>query len=307
MKKLALASVAASFVICSGLPTPAMSVEPVDYVRVVGWGGLYAGGYFGAGQGDVRTTFDDWSTFTSRDVNQGLNFTNTFTNSTMDWGWGSGSGNIAGAQADLFFGYNLPVGRRFMVGLQAEGTPWSTYTLDTDGRRDAKSETVNTNTNATTTTDRRTGTSSSSINFSDDLESMVGLVGRAGVLVLDDQLYLYGIGGVVWGNFTLNDVAGLGGLDRQILNDRQVWEAGHTLGFGGELKLWDHVSIRGEYRFYHWEYNRKQTSWTTQTNNFTNSSSTSTSDFARNWSNDVDLHTGKIGFAVQLCGLVGRC
>jgi hypothetical protein len=83
------------------------------------WRGLYFGGYFGAGQGDASSTFRDESTtkltFTQPDVSE------TFV--TTETGSGSLSGEVTGAQADLFVGYHLPVGSRLLLGtLKTKGT-----------------------------------------------------------------------------------------------------------------------------------------------------------------------------------------
>ena len=73
---------------------------------------------------------------------------------------------------------------------------------------------------------------------------MVGAIGRAGYLVTPNVL-LYGLGGLELGHFTYPDS-----------NDRfggknGKWVAGYTVGAGGEVKLTDNWSLRGEYRYLH--------------------------------------------------------
>lgn len=212
-----------------------------------------------------------------------------------------------GAQADLFVGYNLPVGSQFLLGVQGEGTPWSTYTQDSDGRRDSKrtnkymyTSTVNDNNSSTDSS-----TYSQSANFSDDLVAMVALVGRAGVFATPNVL-IYGIGGVAAGDFTYSS-SSPSDQNARVLNDRQVWANGYTVGGGGEWKVSRAMSIRTEYRFYHFDYDRSQASFSSSKSGSNGYSYTYEDNFSRNWTNDVDLHTGKIGVVYQFCGLMGGC
>ena len=261
------------------------------------WRGFYFGGYVGAGQGDASSTFTDLQTQTFRQTVPGTTVTQTFT----DNGSGTLSGEVSGAQADLIVGYNLPLGSRFLVGIQGEGTPWSTYTLETRGQRTSKQrQTTTTNVGGVITVTTASATATSTFELNDELDSMVAFVGRAGVLVSPNVL-IYGIGGVVAGDFVVPDSENPRG------GERETWETGYTVGGGGEVKLNCAWSLRAEYRFYHFDYDRSQSSTDSQTQVTGATTFTNENEFSRHSSTEVDLHTGKIGVVYRFCGILGNC
>jgi opacity protein-like surface antigen len=77
--------------------------------------------------------------------------------------------------------------------------------------------------------------------------------------------------------------------------------AGYTVGAGGELKLTDRWSLRGEYRYLHFNVNRNEATTSSQTSvegatSFTIVNSDATARQIR-----ADLHLGKIGVAYTFC------
>jgi opacity protein-like surface antigen len=294
MKKIVLLAASIYLIGSSLASAEGLTGEPV----CCDWRGLYFGGYFGAGQGDASSTFRDESTNTFTFTQPGVSQTLV----TNEIGSGSLSGEITGAQADLFVGYNLPVGSRLLLGIQGEGTPWSTYTLKTKGSRRFEEEQVQTVTVGAVTTVTRASTSGSgTFELTDELDAMVALVGRAGVLV-GENILLYGIGGVVGGQFVVPD------SDDPFGGEREQWEMGYTVGAGGEVKLgccnW---SLRAEYRFYQFDYDRNRSNSDSQVTVQNLTTQTNENQFSRHASTDLDLHTGKVGVVYRFCGLMGSC
>ena len=169
-----------------------------------------------------------------------------------------------------------------------EGTLFSDVALTTIG--------TETFTSASTQNGLVTSTSSGTNHVETDqqLRSRVGLIGRVGYLVTPNVL-LYGLGGLELGHFTYPD------SDDRFGGKNGKWVAGYTAGAGGEVKLTDNWSLRGEYRYLHFDVNRNEASSSSLTfvqgaDSFTFASSDVTARQIR-----ADLHVGKIGLAYTFC------
>jgi hypothetical protein len=114
------------------------------------------------------------------------------------------------------------------------------------------------------------------------------LIGRVGYLVTPNVL-LYGLGGLELGHFTYPD-----GDDR-FGGKNGKWVAGYTAGASGEVKLTDNWSLRGEYRYLHFDVNRNETSSSSQTLVQGGATSTSTGSEIITRQTNADFHLGKIG------------
>jgi opacity protein-like surface antigen len=121
---------------------------------------------------------------------------------------------------------------------------------------------------------------------------MFAFVGRAGFLVTP-QMMIYALGGGVLGNFVVPDSQDPRG------GDRSQWEFGYTVGGGLEHRLTQNWSIRTEYRYVHFEYDRSSSSTDSQTQVTGATTFTNQNSFSRNLSTDVDIHLGKIGIVYK--------
>jgi opacity protein-like surface antigen len=242
-----------------------------------GWAGPYFGAYFGAGAGRARESSTRTNTNT---FNDGTNFSASNALST-----GNLAGDMTGSMVDLFAGYNWRAGN-FVVGGQVEGTLFSDVALSPIG--------TETFTSVSTTNGVVTSTSSGTNHVEDDqqLRSRVGLIGRAGYLVTPNVL-LYGLGGLELGHFTYPD-----GDDR-VGGKNGKWVAGYTAGAGGEVKLTDNWSLRGEYRNLHFGVNRNETSSSSQTLVQGGITSPSTNSDAAARQTNADFHVGKVGLVYR--------
>jgi opacity protein-like surface antigen len=263
-------------------PLSAMAAMPVKAAPrsacCDSWAGTYAGAYFGSGAGRAREALTDTaSLFQSLTSN---NVTQTFSLSSA--GTGNLAGHTTGSMVDLFAGYNWRAGN-FLVGGQLEGTLFSDVALKTIGPEAFTADFG--------------GLPVSGTSISEDnqrLRSMVGAIGRVGYLVTPKVL-LYGLGGLELGHFTYPDS-----------NDRfggknGKWVAGYTVGAGGELKVTDRWSLRGEYRYLHFNVNRNEANSASSisvdgTTTFTFGDNEATARQIR-----ADLHLGKIGLAYTFC------
>jgi opacity protein-like surface antigen len=247
-----------------------------------GWAGPYIGAYFGAGAGRASETFTGTSTGTST-------FTTlaTTTSTSAASIAGNPTGGVTGSTVDLFAGYNWRTGRA-VVGGQIEGTVFSDVTLKTIGGQSFTSVDA---TNGVVT-GSFTSTASGGNHVQQQLRSNVGAIGRAGYLVTPDVL-IYGLGGLALGHFTYPD----GGFRRSDANGK--WVAGYTVGAGGEVKLSNNWSLRGEYRYLHFGFDRNERDSTSFASQSTGSSSTSATNESVARNINADFHTGKVGLVYR--------
>src|SRR5205814_7579263 len=139
---------------------------------------------------------------------------------------------------ELFFGYNWRNGK-FVAGMQAEGMLFSDIGFKAGGPL------VTTGSSALNGGPALRSFMIDIGSSSQKLGSAVGLIARAGFLATP-ELLLYGLGGVEFGHFVYTSGGGLGG-------DNGKWVAGVTAGAGAELRINDHWSLRGEYRYMHFD------------------------------------------------------
>jgi opacity protein-like surface antigen len=266
-------------------PLSAMAAMPVKAAARAAccdsWAGVYAGAYFGSGAGRARESLTEspssLQSFTSNNLTQSFAISAAVN--------GNLAGNMTGSMVDLFAGYNWRAGN-FVVGGQVEGTLFSDVTLKTIGTQ--------------TVTETFSGIFSAAVSGTNtnennqQLRSMVGAIGRVGYLVTPKVL-LYGLGGLELGHFTYPDSADrFGGKNGK-------WVAGYTVGAGGEWKVTDRWSLRGEYRYLHFNVNRNEASISSQTSGQDADSFTFTSSDATARRIRADLHVGKIGMAYTFC------
>jgi opacity protein-like surface antigen len=253
-------------------PFAAIAPSPVQPKTVWAddWAGPYAGFSFGAGAGHAAETESTPSTE--------LEAQPPFTASNLESF--AGNGGLAGTVNSAFAGYNWRMGR-IVAGAQVEGSLFSDVAWQTSGVQ------------ANTTVQTLSGQTAiilaqGLVTTVQQLRSTAGLVGRAGFLATP-SLYLYGLGGVVFGNFTLPDLEAAG------INSK--WSVGATAGVGGEMRLDDHWSVRAEYRYLHFGINRSDPFSDVQSfNGFSETDSTTVSHAS------ADFHLGQIGFAYKFGG-----
>ena len=220
----------------------------------------------GSGAGRARDTVSQTSNlFQSNTAN---NVTQTSALQTTSSG--NLAGDMTGSVVDLFAGYNWRAGN-FVVGGQVEGTLFSDVALKTIGTEAVTSVST---TNGVVSSSA-SGTSTDEIN--QRLRSMVGAIGRVGYLVTPNVL-LYGLGG-----------------------KNGKWVAGYTVGAGGEVKLTDRWSLRGEYRYLHFNVNRNEANSFSQTSVQGANTSLFAISGATARETHADLHLGKIGVAYNFC------
>ena len=117
---------------------------------------------------------------------------------------------------------------------------------------------------------------------------MVTGVVRGGWLARPDTL-LYVLGGGVLGHFVIPDSFDPRG------GERNKWVLGWTAGAGGERRINDNWSIRAEYRYVRFDYDRDHASFDSQTQVTATTTFTNQNVFTRTTNMDVDLHLAKIG------------
>jgi opacity protein-like surface antigen len=233
--------VGASFLFSAGSLAADLPVKaPPKAAWIDSWAGPYIGAYFGAGAGRARETF----TMTESSIDSSTSNNVTDINTSARSSAGNLGGDMTGSMVDLFAGYNWRAGN-FVIGGQVEGTVFSDVALKPIGTEAFTS--VNTTNGVVTQTSSGIGTEENN----QQLRSMVGVIGRAGYLVTPNVL-LYGLGGLELGHFTYPD-----GDDR-FGGKNGKWVAGYTVGAGGEVKLTDNWSLRGEYRYLHFDFNRNE-------------------------------------------------
>jgi opacity protein-like surface antigen len=221
------------------------------------WAGPYAGIYFGAGAGNVAETYS-----------YAANSVPAIGPSTTKIG--QFSGNMTGSMNDAFLGYNWRADR-LVAGVQAEGTVFSDVRWKATG---------------TQTSVNIGNTQVGPGNDFQQLRSTVGLIGRAGFLATPDLL-LYGLAGAEFGHFVYpNGRDAIGG-------ENGKWVAGYTAGAGGELRINDHWSLRGEYRYLHFDVNRSESMPSGSVNVFTGATTAFTANTSRPAT--ADFQVGKIG------------
>lgn len=218
------------------------------------WSGVYFGTYFGAGAGKSRTSFDE----TGTELTQTRSGTTTTTNVQNFTESGHFNGDVTGSVADLFVGFNWhPDCAVWMLGAQVEGSIFSDVTYKSVGQ---ETETAVSRTTTTTLTSTTTSTGSSvstqTSSFYDDLRSMFKLVGRAGYIV-DPSTMIYVLGGGAEGNFVVPASQDF------TAGKRNKWVPGYTVGAGAEYMFNEHISLRAEYRYLHFNVDRSMDSAST--------------------------------------------
>jgi opacity protein-like surface antigen len=221
-----------------------LATMPVLTQALPCWTGPYAGLSFGAGQGnaDISLNTNTNTTIISEDVGT------TTTDITTEVTSGKLSGKSNGSLADLLVGYNFnPAKYPYLVfSGQLEGTFFSNINQNAHGQRYGTGiETVNDGVVSSTSTTNVNGDYA----LSNELQSMVTLLLRGGYLLQPSTL-IYLLAGGVEGNFVApanSDFLG---------QQRNKWVLGYTLGAGLEYRLDDNWSIRGEYRYIQFNFNR---------------------------------------------------
>ncbi|WP_314963980.1 outer membrane protein [Bradyrhizobium cosmicum] len=288
MERLALLTASltgASIVISAGALAADLPVKaPPRTVWADSWAGPYIGAYFGAGAGRVRESstgsFGNSSLATAGGVV--TSNSNLLGTTASDL-----AGDMTGSMVDLFAGHNWRTGN-IVAGGQIEGTVFSDVALKPFGNQTFNS--VSTNLLLGTVTGTATGTATAQSN--QQLRSRVGLIGRLGFLARPDLL-LYGLGGLEFGHFTFTDSADPFG------GENNKWVAGYTVGAGGELKLSDNWSLRSEYRYLNFGFNRSAAASGTSTSVSGATTFVSTSAEASSTHTNADFHLAKIGLAYQ--------
>ena len=264
-----------------GGPRSAMASMPPG-TRNDGWAGPYIGAYFASGAGHARQAYSATTGSTQQNFLNNVLTANSVSSSTAS---ANPAGDKTGSMVDLFAGYNWRTGS-FVVGGQLEGTLFSDVAFKAVGSQTANSSQILNG--AVTTT-----TSAGMIQHSEQLRSNVGAIGRAGYLVTP-RLLLYGLGGLALGHFTFPDPGNVSGKNGK-------WVAGYTAGAGGEFKLTERWSLRGEYRYLHFDVNRTETSSSSSTtiSGATTIVRSNTNSTTRQTS--ADLHLAKVGAVYSFC------
>jgi opacity protein-like surface antigen len=250
------------------------------------WTGMYIGASFGAGAGNARATIAETSTFNSVGTGQ----SSLFTQASTDTNVANLTGRVTGSVVDLFAGYNVRLGQPFVVGVQLEGTALSDITVKTAGTQlsNSTSRTAITTAGVTTMT-TSAGLATATVDLHEELRSMFTAVGRVGWLATPSML-LYALGGGALGHFVVLDPFDVVGLERN------KWVLGYAVGVGGEHRYTPHWSIRGEYRYLHFNVNRDLATNEPSVSLANLGSTTTSISIARgSRSSAVDFHMGKIG------------
>ncbi len=187
---------------------------------------------------------------------------------------------------ELFLGNNWRSGR-VVAGVQVEGTLFSDLGLKAAGTRTTTTSSTTNGVADPTTLDIRPDADNQ------QLRSMVGLIGRVGFLATPDLL-LYGLGGVEFGHFAYaTGRTGIGGNNGK-------WVPGYTAGAGAELRITDHWSLRGEYRYMHFDVDRTENIASNGVDSVSGFTAVSTTNTTRQTA--ADFHIGKIGVVYKFGG-----
>ncbi len=239
------------------------------------WNGTYIGAHVGAGSGTISQSFSDQSTV-KQQVFPGVALvpSSVGVSTLTSVGAGFRDGNSTGSHLDVFVGYTYhPQASSVLVGGQLEGTLFNNLTMKASGIRTGQIEQATTTLVQSTNNLYRTNSISE---MSMDLQSMVSMVGRAGVLVKHNTL-LYGLLGATEGNFLTLDTPVAEGLSSNPTsiptvsttslsviplqgatgNQRSQWKLGMTAGGGVEYQLTQHWSLLGEYRYLRFSFNQR--------------------------------------------------
>ena len=236
------------------------------------WAGPYLGVYFGAGAGHAAQVYAKSDNGRSSD---GIN-----TSTSSQPSSGAFAGDMTGSMNELFLGYNWRQGN-LVVGAQLEGTLFSDVSSTVIGPlHRAASSTTNGVPNNFSSFSTDTGQNTQ------QLRSSVGLIGRAGFLATQDLL-LYGLGGLELGHFVY-----YGGKDA-VGGENGKWVAGYTAGVGGELRIGGQWSLRGEYRYMHFDVDRNEVIAGSSVNRLTGFTASTLTNTVRQTA--ADFHIGKIG------------
>jgi opacity protein-like surface antigen len=261
-------------------PSSAMAAIPPSSRQVWAdsWAGPYAGIYFGAAAGHAVENYSRVADFANT---SGVN-----TSTATETKGGLFAGGTDGSLTELFLGYNWRSGRT-VAGVQAEGTLFSDVGLKAAGTLTTTTSSTTNGVADPTTLDIRPGADNQ------QLRSMVGLVGRIGFLATPDLL-LYGLGGVEFGHFVYpRGREAIGGNNGK-------WVPGYTAGAGAELRITDHWSLRGEYRYMHFDVDRNETIASNAVDPVSDFSSVSTTSTTRRTA--ADFHIGKVGVVYKFGG-----
>ncbi len=251
------------------------------------WAGAYFGTYFGSGAGNVNTAFSE-----NENVVQfaGTNDSNQSTFS-VEAGSANLNGNSTGSVADLFVGYNFHPGwwnSRLIIGGQLEGNYFSDITLYSSGILNTNELSVTSFMPPIATTPSISSRHITS-DFNDHLASMFTFIGRLGILATPNLL-IYVLGGGVEGHFVLSTDEFFGTGD-----DIDKWQLGYTAGAGLEYRFNNNWSMRGEYRYIHFDVNRTLAD---DSSNFSPPDPTFTAanfNATRSFDSTVDFNMGAIG------------
>ena len=267
-------------------PASAMAAMPPVIPQAVvsswndGWAGPYIGIAFGSGAGIARGAFNGQSVTTGTQTTPPSTPVTIVVPQTDTTPF---RGSLAGSESDLFAGYSVRNGR-VVWGGQVEVTQFSDLSVSLNG--------VDHTTTPTQTLDITD-------QYRNQLRSMVGLVGRAGYLVRPDLL-VYGLAGLELGHITQ-----LGDFTADPVQNGK-WIAGFTAGAGAEYKLTDHWSLRGEYRYVHFNTSLADQNLPSSASGFNTSGSGIfiTSNTVTNASRQAsfDFQLGKIGLAYRFGG-----
>ena len=248
-----------------GGPGGKLTEQPVDS----GWGGLYWGTSFGYGSAfsksryrQVRNYEETWTSNNRETQLQDDGTTETeleFDHSTWEQtfdatGSSKGSDETDGVIADLYLGASALIMPRVVAGFQIEGS-LSEMTFDSSvGKEKFSFEEKFTSRDSDVSSDGDTFQSSSSSQTAGtgtrifpgrnevDLDWMVSVIGRAGVLATPTT-FVYGLGGWSYGHFQVSELIFGGNKIREFNSD------GPTVGGGIERKLSPKWSLRAEYRY----------------------------------------------------------
>jgi outer membrane immunogenic protein len=231
MKKMVVAAVAllgtGSVAFAADLPVKAIAAPPPS--PVTDWSGFYVGVHGGYGWNGTN----DWETLNSEGGGR-LIGTSNFTGGNS---WDAMKGGLAGGQ----IGYNWQM-NRVVIGVQGDGS-WA----DIKGSAG----------NPLNLRDHRCGfdgTTDQTAECRSTIRAMGNLTARAGYLATPSTL-VYGKAGINWSSIdfqVLNDVGFSGtcgplGTTHPDYNVVNRVRAGATAGVGIEQRIWNNVTVFGEY------------------------------------------------------------
>lgn len=196
------------------------------------WHGPYWGLSFGAGV----TISDNYAFNSNRSIATTRNnldaITSLIENTVV--GEGTAKHNAPIQQAELLIGYNVHQPKsKLLFGGQLEGSVFNSSSSRPRIRVTGETRQINYINPNLNRTAPDTGAQS---NIPLDIESIISLIGRVGILYKENNL-VYGLVGPTEAQYTL-------------LFDRK-WKLGITAGAGFEHKFNEHWSVAAEYRFTH--------------------------------------------------------